>query len=347
MNSVPRARLNLECLDDRLVPSAAVLDLTTSGAEATAPSGAIVEQVDPQPMGTGYIHAFVRIQAKNGENGIEQGYNTDGRPLQFDEKTSPAFTRSITFGQVPEVTVNGGSYFEFLLDINQDSNSPLLSLDEVQIFLGSTGNLLGYDSSAGTLAGLSPVFDLNSGSPVEVLLNARLSSGLGSGDMALFVPAADFAGASPSSYLYLYSHFGNIAAANGGYEQWAVPSTPPSQLPPPVTSISGAVLQLQDGSAVAEVTVELQGTDINGNTVILMTQTGANGAFSFNNLAAGTYTIIQETFQTGESVVNEATGTINGQQVGMQDISQNEFLDVAIASGQSGVNYIFYDGNVG
>ncbi len=313
----------------------------------TAPSGAIVEQVDPQPMGTGYIHAFVRIQAKNGENGIEQGYNTDGRPLQFDEKTSPSFTRSITLGQVPEVTVNGQNYFEFLLDINQNSSSPDLSLDEVQIFLGSTGNLLGYDASTGTLSGLSPVFDLSPGGQMEVLLNARLSSGLGSGDMAMFVPAADFAGASPSTYVYLYSHFGNIAAANGGYEQWAVPSTPPSQVPPPVTSISGQVLQLQDNSAIVGVQVELSGTDINGNTVVLTTTTIAGGVFSFNNLAAGTYTIIQESFLTGESVLNEATGTINGQQVGTQDISDSEFLDVTITAGQSGVNYIFYDGNVG
>jgi hypothetical protein len=346
--SSERNQPKLETLDDRVLPSATVLDLTTQGAMATAASGAIVEQVDPQPMGTGHIHAFVRIQGAASGGGQEQGYNTDGRPLQFDEKSSANFTRSITLGQVPVVTVNGVAYREFLLDINQNQSSPLLSLDAVRIFLGASGNLTGYDTPTNTLSGMAPVFDLSSGGDTEVLLNSGLTSGLGSGDMALLVPDSTFAGASPDSFLYLYSHFGAMpgATANGGYEQWAVPSAPPNQAPPPVGSISGSVFQFGTTTGISGVTILLQGTDVNGNTVSLMTTTDANGAFSFNNLAAGQYTIIQQPPQLLITVA-ETLGTVNGVQDGTMGVINNDFTDVTLAAGQNGVNYIFFDSSNG
>lgn len=350
MSSQRNTHLDFDRLDERLLPSATVLDLTTQGAVATAANGAIVQQVDPQPMGTGHIHAFVRIQGAASGGGVEQGYNTDGRPLQFDEKTSPEFTRSITLGQVPVVNVNGVNYREFLLDINQKASSPLLSLDAVRMYLGSAGNLTGYDTSANTLSGLAPVFDLSSGGDTEVMLNANLSSGLGSGDMALFVPESAFAGASDNTYLYLYSHFGGVAGAtaNGGYEQWAVPSAPPSQAPPPVGSISGFVYVFGTTTPIPGATIILQGTDANGNTVNLMTTTDANGAFSFANLAAGKYTIIQRP-PANYAEVAEQLGTVNGMQVGNEDVAQDQFTDVTLGAGQNGINYIFFDavGTVG
>jgi hypothetical protein len=348
MPTTPRNALDFETLDERLVPSATVLDLTTQGATATAANGAIVEQVDPQPMGTGHIHAFVRIQGDHAD-GTEQGYNTDGRPLQFDEKTNANFTRSINLGSVPVVEVNGVNYREFLLDINQDQKSPLLSLDEVQMFLGATGNLTGYDTSTGTatLSGLAPVFDLSPGGSTEVLLNSALTSGLGSGDMALLVPDANFAGADPNSYLYLYSHFGAMsgATANGGYEQWSVPSNPPNQVPPAIGSISGGVFQAGSNTPLANVTILLQGTDINGNTVSLSTTTDANGLFSFGNLAAGTYSIFQQV-PTSLTDVAQQVGTINGTQVGTSNVGAADFTDVTLGNGQNGIQYYFFDSNL-
>jgi hypothetical protein len=333
--------LEVETLDERIVPT--VVDLTTPGAVGTSASGAIVEQVNPQPMGTGFIHAFVRIQGNN-PDGTEQGYNTDGRPLQFDEKTNAAFTRSITLGEVPVVTVNGTPYLEFLLDINQDQANPLLSLDEVQIFLAGTGNVTGY--GAGTLSGIAPTFDLASGGPTTVLLNSALTSGLGSGDMALLVPQANFAAADPGSYLYLYSHFGSMpgATANGGYEQWSVPSTPPSITPPPVQGISGFVLSAGSNIPLVGVVVLLQGTDSAGNTVSLMATTGNDGSFHFDNLAAGTYTVIQQV--PGDMFeVSQQLGTVNGAVVGINNLSNDSFTDITIGTGQNGINYIFFDGS--
>ena len=101
--------------------------------------GAIVRQIGPQPTGTGYIDSFVRIQ----HHPTEQGYNTDNRPLQFDEKTDATFTHSIRVANVPVVNIGGTNYREFFLDVNENSSTPnrYLSLDKLQIFLGASGNL--------------------------------------------------------------------------------------------------------------------------------------------------------------------------------------------------------------
>src|SRR5258708_4777312 len=51
-------------------------------------NGALYVWTDHQPTGTGVIVPFVRIQRK----GTEQGYNTSGSPLPFDEKDPLNFT---------------------------------------------------------------------------------------------------------------------------------------------------------------------------------------------------------------------------------------------------------------
>jgi hypothetical protein len=162
-------------LDAREVP-AALVDLTFRGAEGTA-NGAIFNQSDPQPTGSGVIQSFVRIQG----TGVEEGYNTDARPLQLDENKSPTFTRSLAIGQVPVVTIKNVNYREFLLDINQRSSSPLLSLDELRLYVGGAGNLTGYNAGAKTLAGLAPVYDIDGAGDVTVKMNYRLNPGSGGG----------------------------------------------------------------------------------------------------------------------------------------------------------------------
>src|SRR3954471_17682795 len=75
------------------------VDLTTAGASGTI-NGALYQQNTSQPSGTGFIDSFLRIE-KTGGGGAEQGYNTDFRPVEFDEKTDHNFTRSIRVSDVP------------------------------------------------------------------------------------------------------------------------------------------------------------------------------------------------------------------------------------------------------
>ena len=73
------ARLSVFALERRWVPSGTMLDLTSQGSSGVI-NDAIFQQSDAQPTGSGVIHSFLRIQTNAP---TEQGYNTDGRPLQI------------------------------------------------------------------------------------------------------------------------------------------------------------------------------------------------------------------------------------------------------------------------
>lgn len=355
------ARLELDALDERLVPSAVTIDLTRRGATAGAGAG-IVAQTDTQPTGTGYIRSFVRVQGAASGGGSEQGYNTDARPLQFDENKSPQFTRSLGANLVPTVTVGGVKYREFLLDINQKSSASKLSIDDIRIFLGNSPTMTATaaEASSGvhTFAGLTPVFDLDAGGDRTILLDAGLNSGSGSGDMRLLVPDAAFVG---GSYVYLYSKMGATAGAtaNGGFEEWAVKATIPPTVPPPPapSSLSGFVYADLNNNGVFEssefgisgVMIELRVTDTNGVTTTLPSATtDGTGAYSFTNLLPGTYTIIEH----GPSTLGfidgiDTVGTINGVTTGSLPPGTNDQMVLYIGPGQNAVNYNFGEQLVG
>jgi hypothetical protein len=328
-----RSVLTLEALEERALLSATV-DLTTAGSQGTI-NGAVFSQTNVQPTGCGVIDDFVRIQAHSST--IEQGYNTDARPLQFDEKTSQTFTHSIQLSDVPVVLINGVAYREFLLGVNQSHSSPLLSLDQLRIFLGAQGNLTGYDSTSGTLAGLTPSYDMNAGGGSNwVALNAALTHGNGSGDMYLYVPDRFFVTTpnNPNPYVYLYSEFGVNYAANGGFEQWALPAaTGISQF----GNLSGTITNTT-GAALSGVEVTVSGTNDQGVFVSLSVLTDQNGFYSFSGLRPGTYSLTQ-TLPTGLTLSSESIGTLGGQ----ANLSTDSFSGVFLGANESGLNYNFVD----
>jgi hypothetical protein len=317
-------RPRLETLEDRIFPS--TVDLTTASASEWV-NGAFFQQGSPQPTGSGVIHSFVRINP-GGHVSVEQGYNTDARPLQFDENKSPTFTRSLQLAEAPIVVINGVAYREFLLDINQKSSSPLLSLDELRIYVGNAPDLIGYDPTTNQLAGLSPVYDLDAGGDNTVLLNARLSHGSGSGDMFLYVPDQLLTEAG-GNYVYLYSKFGVTISANGGFEEWAVRSQSTE-----LSSLSGTVVD-QNGVAQADVLVTLTRTTLSGQTVSVQAWTDINGFYFFSGLTAGTYTLTEQpvNYQTSAETVGTLGGTSN--------LPLNDFSNINVGSGVIGRNYDF------
>ncbi len=223
-----------------------VVDLTTAGSSGTI-NGAIFQQISPQSTGTGVIDPFVRLQ----RNVTEQGYNTDARPVQFDEKTDPNFTRSLLLSDVPVVNINGTNYRQFLLDINESNgqNREMLSLDQLQLFLGPVGDLNNYDTATRQLTGANLVYDLDAGTDSVIKLNYDLNHGSGSGDMFAYVPDSLFTG--PNPFVYLYSHFGDQWGSDGtsdaGFEEWSVLEANN----PPVNEIPGPATLLFAGLACA------------------------------------------------------------------------------------------------
>jgi len=229
--------------------ASSVIDLTGAGSSATV-NGAIMQQIDPQPTGTGYIDSFVRLQSP-GNADTENGYNTDARGWvfnQFDANSSPQFTRSLLLDDVGTATIGDTVYRQFLLDINEPNGSTkhghgqnawyeqdsLVSLDSVRIYLGTAGDNLSLlpdflGRLVWTMDGLC--------NGVTLKLN-DLNSGSGQGDYLLSVPDSLFAAKADADhqYVYLYSSFGCLtgASAQGGFEEWATlqGQTPAVPLPP-------------------------------------------------------------------------------------------------------------------
>lgn len=260
--------LRLEFLEDRLAPTVTPLDLASFPESSGTINGAIYTGASfhNETVGSGLIDSFVRVQAL-GNDTTEQGYNTDARPYEpLNEAGNTAtFNHSVQLGQVPVVVHGGTTYYEFALDINQNKSGGdrLLSLDRLQISTSANPNLGdGNDASTwytsnGTYGGNATLRYDMSGDPNHdyVQLNYNFNDGSGNGlDMFLDVPTANFAGASLTDSVYLFSAFGSHTftvtqhslplaqgggtevgtfmggQANDGFEEWARGREGPLQL---------------------------------------------------------------------------------------------------------------------
>jgi hypothetical protein len=290
MATRPKASLGLTRLEDRLTPAA--LDLSTHGAVG-AVNGATFAQYDSRDGVA--LDTFLRI--RDTWSGVSEGFNTDERPVRLDQARGRDVTHSIRLDAVPTVDVGGVPHKEFLLDVNEGVNQPRISLDELQVFVGSRGDLWRYNPSTNSLAGATKVYDLDAGAENNwVVVQDDVTPRAGAGDMLLYVPADLFSG---NPFVYLYSRFGDHHGGNGGVEQWAVgvggPVTPPVTPPPGENgTITGSVFEESDGSLVplasGRVYIETTGDDVfnEGETVVEV----VNGAFTFTGLADGTYRVL-------------------------------------------------------
>jgi len=195
-----------------------VVDLTTPGSSGFI-NGALFTDHNGMPAGSGVVDSFVRIRAAN--KSVVEGYNTDFRPLEFDENTSATFTHDLALSAVGGINIGMVQYRQFRLDINQiGMGSSLLSLDMLQIFLTAASSPTMYPGGLGTM-----IYDLDGGGMDNwIKLDSNNgSSGSGDLDMLANIPETLFAGAGcyPNCNVVLYSKFGSNFANNDGYEEWA------------------------------------------------------------------------------------------------------------------------------
>ncbi len=222
-----------------------VIDLTVANSSGSFTVNDYFTNDQVNASGTGLINSFVRI---SGNTDIVEGYNTDHRPLQFDENSSPTFTKSLQLSSVSTVLIAGVVYRQFLLDINQNKPQPLLSLSELQIFVGNTGSPNGATVDVnGTLNfGLQAalVYDMDSsGNGNSILLDYNLNTGSGGSDMFAYIESSLF-GTDPDSYVTLYSKFGDPNVNNDGFEEWAVADPPTFTPDPPVVPVPSSLVML-------------------------------------------------------------------------------------------------------
>ena len=225
-----------------LAPSFAYAVLTCPGGVTTDSmvsanttlniNGGVLTNTDNQSTGTGVIQSFVRLSSNDD---CIQGYNTDFRPLEFDENSSPSFTRDLSLSAVPIVTIGGVQYREFLLDINQTNADSLLTLNEVEIYVHSTDSVTGYGSGDLT----TPVWSLDGAGDRNITLDYALNSGSGSGDLFLYVPNSLFVN---GTQVTLFSSFGVPNNNNDGFEEWAVRTTETLVTEPGILGLLGIAL---------------------------------------------------------------------------------------------------------
>ena len=181
----------------------------------------------------------------------EQGYNTSIRPLRYEEVDE--YTHDLQLGEVPIVTYEGATYYEFLLDINERGSwaDGFLSLDRLKIYITEDPLYLLPDGKlpwAGEFPLVDARYSLDSGENSEILLNFHLVGPDNTeADMTALVPTGLFAGDSNDDYVTLYSKFGSKGWAdckNWGatdcYEKWMVrdcDTPPPPPIPEPLTAI--------------------------------------------------------------------------------------------------------------
>lgn len=233
------ARIVAMCAATAGAVSAATLDLTSANASGYI-NNAFFTNTDVGSTGTGVIEPFLRVQA----NGTAEGYNSSlGNALVMPDVKTGTWTHDIQLSAIPQVTLaDNNTYYEFLLDINQTNNDPLLSLDKIQLYTRST--IMTDASSLALLSGSATLrYNLDAGGDNTIFLNYELNSGSGSGDLFAYIPITAFGGAAQTDYLYFYTSFGNTGdpySENDGFEEWAVrePGTPPTRVPDGGTTIA-------------------------------------------------------------------------------------------------------------
>lgn len=217
--------------------SATALSLTSPGNTGILQDAVYLADNPTFPTGSGVIDSFLRVQARNSE----QGYNTDFRPVQFDELSDPIHTRSLLLSDLSAITIGTTSYYQFLLDTNEPNSASqkLITLTELQIFLGNSPSLTGFASESGFGANSTFVYSMDQGIDGDSSVTLNDSNGAGSGraDMYVLIPTVKFTGTN--KYVYLYSAFTGTA---GGFEEWATNGdcppgekceVPPNETPEP------------------------------------------------------------------------------------------------------------------
>lgn len=194
--------------------NATVLDLGSNGSGSI--NGAIFEVSSLHPAGTGVFQPFMTLQA----NGMEQGYNSS--TANFDTKREPVWNHEIRFSDLTVTTINGSSYYGFMVDVNEPNGGGKegISLDGLRLFTSatlqnstSTDNRGFFNGSLGTLR-----YDLGN----NTVLYDDTHSGSGTADISIYIPVSAFAGTQPNDYVYMYQRWGNADTTEGGFEETAL-----------------------------------------------------------------------------------------------------------------------------
>ena len=209
-------------------PGTPDVDLTFDGASGTINGGVFMTGL---PQGeTVQFSSFLEIR----NNGVEQGYNTDGA-LQQNQLDTQNSTHSILLAEVPIVigdgsqgTVEGVAYREFRLTLDEaGSASQYLSLDALQIWQEEAGNLTNFTAGLGFAGSHTNylAYDLDAGANRWIGLKEGLNgNGANVTEYTVLIPDSFFINDPSHRYVTLYSEFGLQPGWNSdsSSEEWGL-----------------------------------------------------------------------------------------------------------------------------
>ena len=221
--------------------SAPTLDLTTPGALGWVGSARFQQFTIDTSGGTGVLDPFLQIKEANLT--IVQGYNID-TGTEFNEVDG--WTKALLLSAVPKINIGGINYWEFVLDINENTgnNNEFLSLDDLRLFVATSGSLTSFNPVDNTFSGPATlVYDF--GETDWIKMDYSLAPGSGKTDVIALIPGFDSYDEN-THYVYLYSKFGaQDDGSNGlgnvdGFEEWSVSLNGPI-IPAPGAIILGSI----------------------------------------------------------------------------------------------------------
>ncbi|WP_265527965.1 DUF7507 domain-containing protein, partial [Sphingomicrobium marinum] len=268
------------------------LDITAGGESGTI-NGAVFTDAVNVGSGTGNYNTFLAIQDNNDPGDWERGFNTiDSPPLDgSNPEIDHAKTEAVLLGAIPITVIDGVEYYEFRVDLNEANSAPntQISLDIFKLYVSSDGTIqTRTDLENPVITDL--VFDMDGGpdGDVSVLLSEANSSGSGTDDYAVLVPAALFAGYdAATTWLYLDVGMGYAGAGwgvNGGFEEWNIQNAVILQ-GMKFEDLNGNGVQDIGEGPLAGVTIFI---DENENGILddgeRFTETDSNGKYSFGSV---------------------------------------------------------------
>jgi hypothetical protein len=277
-------------------------------AQDLTDDGAIVEYIGDQNQsfgssGTGVFDSFVRLQASP----TESGYNTDGT-LEFNTKAGN-WTHAILVSDIPVISIGGDPYWELWSDINESNSTPLISLNDVEVYFTDDPELTGYSFGGDA----TKQYDFAG----SILIN-DVNQGSGRGDLRYNIPTtgipipAECGYKNPAcdTYFVLYSRWGTTAgySSDGGFEEWKVKQYPFVEVSKTATPTFTRTYDWDIDKSVDDTLIEIAegGTATFNYTVEVSHDAGTDSGYAVN----GTITI--ENTSSDDAVIESVTDEISG-----------------------------------
>jgi SdrD B-like domain len=328
MPPAPRSQPLLECLEDRLVPSA-VSSITGNFNGTAIPANDTLwfsSVAKVQGLGSGPATIHLTNQSISFEaNGASYQYSVPDATLTLSPSATTAvasFNAATNSWNTTVPTHFSGNTFLSALAVPLPSGLPG-GIQNVTWQLTATSNTAGLSINWQWAAAAYSTFSAN-----EAASNVKAV------DDNHFAPFAnsDHAGTPENFQPFVVGG----ATGGGGSNFTGSYSATGSFTPPVVATITGSVVNDANNTGVAGIQITLTGTTAQGQTVTMTTFTDQNGSFQFDNLSAGVYSI-SEQLPSNLMADHNTAGSAGGVS------SQNQFTGISLNSGINAGGYLFGD----